>query len=878
VRTRLANLAAVVRAFFVGGLVLAPVETSVTLVLAESGIDVAVAARFLITAAALLPLAATALGLALGLVALATPTPVAEWLRAAGGRTRDVERPGRARALACELWASLAAGAALVASLSAASFVVAERFRDPFYQAVAVGCCGLLCAVFALGVRAALRALLERIGAAGWPVVSLPLSSLRAALALVAIVVVAGGAAASWAVAPLREIVPVRLAATVAAVIAASVVALVARRGGGRHARAFGATVVVWGALLALSLVRLGAHPGVKYLVTVGSPALEQAAALVRLATDFDRDGYGVLLGEGDCAPLDARIHPGALEVADNGRDDDCVGGDFSFQRMRKTAGKSRGVPDTFRRPYNVLLLTLDAVRADHTGFHGYARPTTPHLDRLTREAALFERAYAPSAGTVASVPAILAARFFHSQLAVGPERPKKPPLILPENLMVAEIMKAGGLRTGAILGHDYFNDWGLEQGFDHYDNTLGPKREPRSVTSHKLTDKATAFIAAQGDRRWFLWVHYLDAHSEYERHPGFDFGKKPVDLYDGEIRFVDEHVGRLLDFLRRGGQWPHTVVAVTADHGDAFGEHGRTHHGSTLFDEMIRVPLIIRVPDLPGRRFTEVASGLDVVPTLVELAGLRSPAHDFEGKSLVPQLFYDERDPTRAVFAETNWPGPLRALVRGSHKLVYDLKNNTFLLFDLRADPKEKRNLATRDGATLVTLKNEMWSWLGRAVFRRTRDNQAERVRAQDILDRLPPTATPAQATFDDAVTLEGFEVDAAAARSPSTLAVVAYLRAPRGAHMRYRPHARLELSRGDGRAPQIAKDAHAPLGGFYPVPVWKPDELIRERFALKIPARWKGSFLVRLALEDESGRIVEAAGASAAEGWVKLAEGQLR
>jgi arylsulfatase A-like enzyme len=876
VKQRLCNLWSAVRACALAALVLAPVEVVLTVALSEGEVEWRAVVKLLAVAATLLPLAAGIAGLVPGIALLALGRPAGPALRGlVGGGARTPEEAARGVERAADLVASLCALGVLCASLAGASFVLISRLREPLYQSLGVGLLGLPAAALALGVRAGLRGLLVRVGRARWPLVSAPLSSPRAASILALLLALTGATVGLGVVRSLREVVPVRLALSLFVLIVFAA-GLLAWRGERRFVASRPlrrGVVLAWVALLVWSLISLGADPTVKYLMTLSSPALERSAALVRVLTDVDGDGYGVLLGEGDCAPFNRRIHPGAMEIPDNGVDDDCVGGDFSYKRIRKAAGKARPVPDSYRKPYNILLITLDAVRADHTGFGGYVRPTTPKLDRLARESATFVRAYSPSAGTVASMPAILSSRFFHSQLAVGPERPKAPPLILPENLMVAEIMKAGGYRTGAVTGHDYFNQWGVEQGFDHFDNSLGPRRDPHSVTSDKLTDKATAYVAAQGNRRWFLWVHYLDAHSEYEPHPEFDFGKRQVDLYDGEIRFVDEHVGRLLDFLMRSPVWSRTVVAVTADHGDAFGEHGRTHHGSTLYEEMIHVPLLLRVPDLPGRRIDQVVTNLDTVPTLVELAGLGSPAHDFEGKSLVPLLFYDEREPDRAVFAETNWPSPLRAMVQGRYKLVYDMKNNLYQVYDLGADPAEKQNLAGRQTALLDRLKATMWDWLSRAVFRRTQANQAERVRAADILDRLPPGARPIHATFDGALELLGYELDAAAVRSPGAASLVAYLRAPRPVAQRYRLFARADLRRPDGRPSGAARDAHAPLGGFYPTSVWKPEELIREHFTLKIPARWTGDLDVVLGVEDEAGKAVSAAGDQALDNAVRLA-----
>src|SRR5262249_10963327 len=162
--------------------------------------------------------------------------------------------------------------------------------------------------------------------------------------------------------------------------------------------------------------------------------------------------------------------------------------------------GERMPVPAEFKHDVNILFITIDALRYDHTGFGGYktkkGRDTTPNLDLLAARSVVFDFANAPSAGTMASGPAPIPPQVCHSGVALGPERRPMPPKVLPENLMLAEVMKRGKYATGAILTHEYFNDWGLEQGFDTYDNSLGAKPNPMSITSQDVTSKAEAWIA----------------------------------------------------------------------------------------------------------------------------------------------------------------------------------------------------------------------------------------------------------------------------------------------------------------------------------------------------------------------------------------------
>src|SRR5262249_23671941 len=155
------------------------------------------------------------------------------------------------------------------------------------------------------------------------------------------------------------------------------------------------------------------------------SPALEKLIGLVRTANDLDRDGFGSLLGENDCGPFDKAIHPGATDLPDDGIDQNCDGRDFTLRPSAAPSGPAVAVPAQFKRSdWNVLLITIDTVRYDHTSFGGYKngpkkRDTTPRLAELAQRSTSFTFCNAPSAGTMASIPAIITSKFFHSGLAL---------------------------------------------------------------------------------------------------------------------------------------------------------------------------------------------------------------------------------------------------------------------------------------------------------------------------------------------------------------------------------------------------------------------------------------------------------------------------
>jgi arylsulfatase A-like enzyme len=195
----------------------------------------------------------------------------------------------------------------------------------------------------------------------------------------------------------------------------------------------------------------------------------------------------------------------------------------------------------------------------------------------------------------------------------------------------------------------------------------------------------------------FFLWVHYLDPHHPYHQHPGDLFGKRKIDGYDEEIHYTDKEMGPLLESLSTGKRQP--WVAITADHGENFGEHGTSPHARTLYRQVTHVPLIIRGPRLEGRQIeAPVASG-DINPTFLELASIARPK-DITMVSQASTVLGERVDEGRLVFQENSYARPRRdakAIVGPRYHLIWDSTNDTYELFDLLKDPDEKKNLAGR-------------------------------------------------------------------------------------------------------------------------------------------------------------------------------------
>ncbi|HEY0189947.1 MAG TPA: sulfatase/phosphatase domain-containing protein, partial [Kofleriaceae bacterium] len=297
-----------------------------------------------------------------------------------------------------------------------------------------------------------------------------------------------------------------------------------------------------------------------------------------------------------------------------------------------------------------------------------------------------------------------------------------------------------------------------------------------------------------------------------------------------------------------------HTIIVITSDHGDSMAEHSVPlgTHGTALYRELQHVPMIFYVPDNKPRLIGGAVSNLDIVPTLAALCGI--DVHDlaFEGRSLVPQLFYDHtEDHARIVFAETNAPQKQRAAISERWKLIYYFANNVYELFDLAADPWEHTNLAPANPPALATMKQALQAWLDRVMF--TRDptfNQAYRQIADVVLSAPPaPRAVTSGQTLDG-IDVLGFDIDGDKPVTPGArldVHVYFHVRAPTAAAYQFLASA---WPIAPGAEPTAAPDpAHVArtnlrataLGGFA-TDRWKAGDYLRERFTLTIPGDWRG------------------------------------
>ena len=371
------------------------------------------------------------------------------------------------------------------------------------------------------------------------------------------------------------------------------------------------------------------------------------------------------------------------------------------FAALASCGGESSSPPPVGP---NVLLITVDTLRADVLGCYGSERALSPALDAFAADAQVFEHCQASSAWTLSSLASLMTGLPSATHRAYSMTDRLGPALST-----MAEELCAAGWDTAAVASHVFLGtDYGLHQGFVHYDEDLvhSVAASHAAISSPSVSDKGLAFLeekaAADDDRPWFLWLHYFDPHDTYLEHEGLSerFGTESErELYEGEVAFTDLHLGRVFDGLEQLGLSEDTIVVFTADHGEEFGDHDGHGHGHTLYAELLRVPLIVRVPGAAPGRTSELVSLVDLAPSVREWCAL--PPRSSSGQSWAP-LFEGGALQPRAALAELRLDAdrPLDAWIEDGWKLVIDASSGEYELYELASDPSEQRDRADEEPA----------------------------------------------------------------------------------------------------------------------------------------------------------------------------------
>jgi choline-sulfatase len=370
--------------------------------------------------------------------------------------------------------------------------------------------------------------------------------------------------------------------------------------------------------------------------------------------------------------------------------------------------------------PSNVVLITLDTTRADRMGFLGSKRGLTPNLDGLAKQGVVFSRAYSQVPLTTPSHATILTGTYpqFNHLQDMGDPLAKDLPYL-------PDILRQRGYHTAAFVGSQILDPKsvaapGFDRGFEVYD--AGFHSRAPGEDRYKSVERRAAVVVAhaiawlsQGQRApFFLWVHLYDPHDPYDPPVPFK-AKYRASPYDGEIAYADLEVGKLLAALRASGLYDSTVIAVAADHGEAFGEHGEQTHGLFLYDETVHVPLLLKFAGvrLSAIRIDTRVGLVDLAPTILQAVGIEPPTA-MQGASLMDLVKSGSKSggADRPAYAETDYPfrafgwSPLRAWRAGKY-LYVDAPQRE--LYDQVADPGAARNLAGNSNAVADTMASQL-------------------------------------------------------------------------------------------------------------------------------------------------------------------------
>ena len=358
-------------------------------------------------------------------------------------------------------------------------------------------------------------------------------------------------------------------------------------------------------------------------------------------------------------------------------------------------------LPEGPRRPEaDVLVITIDALRADHVGAYGYARHTTPNIDALAATATRFARAYAQAPHTSFSVASMLTGKYFPAVARLAPGERHDP---------IARVLRNYGWKTAAFYPPAvFFVD---TQKLKSYADTNFDFEYVKFeyIDAERRVDQILTYYQSVDPKRSFVWVHFFEPHEPYEAHAAFPFGAGDIDRYDSEIAYTDHAVGRLIAAVR--ARRPGTIIVVAADHGEEFDEHGGRYHGSSLYDEQLRIPLIVSIPGIRPHVVEGQVELLDTTPTVLNLLDIPVPAR-MRGTDLGPWLATPPAPPGRLppAFAELE---DKRMVVLGPEKLLCDLHLDFCAYYDLGADPHERHNLAEERPARAAFMRVLLDDWL---------------------------------------------------------------------------------------------------------------------------------------------------------------------
>ena len=386
----------------------------------------------------------------------------------------------------------------------------------------------------------------------------------------------------------------------------------------------------------------------------------------------------------------------------------------------------------------NIIIFTIDTLRADHLECYGYEDIQTPNINRLAKEGILFEYNIAQTPLTLPSHSSIFTGTYplFHGVRDNGG-------FYLEQNhITMAETLKGLGFTTGAFVGSFVLDSrWGLNQGFDHYyDNFDLSKFKIVSLSSvqrrgDEVLDEAYKWLEKKQHEKFFAWIHLYDPHTPYDPPEPYNtqYRDRRYRLYDGEIAYVDQLMGEFREFMEEKNLLDKTIIVFTSDHGESLGEHKESGHGFFIYDAAVRVPLIIRFPEnkLGNKVIKRQVKSIDIMPTVLNLLGEPIPDR-IQGESFLPLILGKEERERPSAYSETYWPryhygwSELKSLRKGRFKFIDAPRPE---LYDILEDPGEVDNIVNREATLGHEMKRELEALISRYSAEGIEDAEPQKI-----------------------------------------------------------------------------------------------------------------------------------------------------
>ena len=367
----------------------------------------------------------------------------------------------------------------------------------------------------------------------------------------------------------------------------------------------------------------------------------------------------------------------------------------------------------------NVILFTLDTLRADFVSAYEKGKADTPNIDRIADEGVLFENCISQTPLTLPSHTSILSASYplYHQVRDNGG-------FLVPESLeFISEVLKKHGFTTSAfIASYVLHSKWGVGQGFDTYSDGFDLSKYQKislgnvQKRADEVLGNAKEWLLKNKEKKFFSWIHLYDPHTPYD--PPSPFKEKyPRRPYRGEVEYMDQQLGLFFDFLKKEGLYDNTLIIMAADHGESLGQHGEDTHGFFIYEPTVHVPLIIRAPfHFPVKKVENIVELIDISPTILEALNIPIPG-TYQGESMLKLMFGDKDREKNVAYTETYYPrmhygwSELKALYyNGSWKYILAPKHE---LYDLQTDRKEEDNLALKKSEQAVRSKQRLQNYI---------------------------------------------------------------------------------------------------------------------------------------------------------------------